>query len=128
MKIYNKRLNNLEELRKEQRALKKKLKRLQNDPAPKSKKQAQPAEVMDKLGIAINLLSDPVNFMKSTPTLLIPLAISLLKTKKVQHTLKNVAMNVGGGYLKWKALTLGLKFTRQYIAHRRQKAKEKKEA
>ncbi len=118
MKLYNKQLNSIEELRREKQKLKADLQSADkqglfslDDLLPGNSKSNSKAdnnaEGVDIAGIATNLLSSLGN--KNT---LLSVGLPLLKVAGNQlekGVVKKILKEVGLGYIKWKAIELSVK-------------------
>jgi hypothetical protein len=119
MELYHKQLNSVADLKREKLRLKKARKK-------KAKKLAR-ADEQDESPMASTLgdLMSSTGDLSSLAGLGMPLFRLALKQTQKNGFLKKVAVEVLGGYAKWKAIDLGITLTMRFI--RRQKHKADKE-
>lgn len=114
MSLYNKHLKSIDDLRKERAALRKQAKKLKKNPVrlnsliPKATGE-QPGGQL--LSMALNLISGNGSVLAAAA----PLLLGLIRKTPVTRIAKSAATGLVGGYLKWKAITLGLKLAKSII-------------
>lgn len=142
MKFYKKRLNSLEELRREKRVLNKAVKKSRNeilhplsggkDDAERKEKNAEESgDLTSKLGDIIGTATD---FVSSNPLISAFLLPAVKKYGfKAGKTVGKAGAGIGfklakellGGYLKWKAIELGIKGASKLVKAQKEKKKRK---
>lgn len=134
MKLYPKKLNSVEELRKEKRMLRKKTKEAAQDDLfsfeqPGNKKNNAQQDEGNNLADYIAAFSGIMSSRSVVDGALaaLPLILRLLPDAKVKKVLGNVAKEFAGGYLKWKGIELGYRFIKRYIVSRKKKHEEEKQ-
>ncbi|WP_276132367.1 hypothetical protein [Polluticoccus soli] len=125
MRLYPKKLNSLEELKREKQVLKYARKHSKPEgfmdmiPKPSAKEDKQ----SDILSFAGDLLTS-----RSTIDTLMTLGLPMLKLvgrKTEKSFLKTVVGEVFGGYIKWKVLQMGVRGVRLLVHMQKEKAKKK---
>jgi hypothetical protein len=141
MKFYKKRLNSLEELRREKKALNKAVKQSRNEvlhplSGGKDDTKAKTTDEGDdgiagKLG---DIMSLATGFISSNPlvsTFLLPIVqkYALKAGKSVGKAGAGIGFKIAkellGGYLKWKAIELGVKGASKLVKNQTEKKKRK---
>lgn len=114
MKLYNKQLNSVEELRLEKQKLKAEIKKADatsffsiDDIIPGTKPTTEKEAPKDIMGMATNILSSLAN--KETLLAVGMPLLSILTGGVQKAVVKKVLKEVGLGYIKWKAVELGYK-------------------
>ena len=127
MKLYPKKLNSLEELKREKQVLKYARKHSKaegldiNIPKPTRSEEKQ----SDFLSFAGDLLTS-----RSTGDMLMTVGLPLIKLigrKTEKSFLKTFVGEVFGGYVKWKILQLGVKGVRRYVKMQKVKKEEEQD-
>jgi hypothetical protein len=136
MRIYPKRLNSLEELRREKQVLKYAAKHSKPDVLPDLKLNLKPGakKVAEDAGLdspsdILSMLGDILTSRTFTDSALawgLPL-IKLVGRKTEKSFLKTFAGEVLGGYLKWKMVQMGVRGVRLFLKMQQTK-KEKEKA
>lgn len=134
MKIYPKRLNSLEELRREKQVLKYAAKHSKPDVLPEIKLKRGTKKVVEDAGLdspsdILSMLGDILTSRTFTDSALawgLPL-IKLVGRKTEKSFLKTFAGEVLGGYLKWKMVQMGVRGVRLFLKMQQTK-KEKEKA
>lgn len=127
MQLYSKKLNNLDELEREKRKLRKEVKRMDKEPMI-AKLRGQAVEVEEKDGrsssplsfltgpasvMALKLLGKYMSRKRATPVQMYEPEVHVEYKKK--NIAKTVLFEVVGGYLKWKAIELSYKGVKALI-------------
>jgi hypothetical protein len=66
-------------------------------------------------GTGISLLGNILTRQSGVAGMALPLVMGFLRTPLVKRTAGNALKGVAGGFLKWKALTLGLRLTKSLL-------------
>jgi len=123
MALYKKHLRNMDELRREQRALKKKQKQLSKEPLISLKQVTEDTEGL--AGKGMSLLGNILSKQSGIAGIALPLVLSLLRAPAVKRTAGSAAKGLAGGFLKWKALTLGLRIAKSVLSKKKKDTDEK---
>jgi len=140
MRLYPKKLRNIEDLEREKKILLRKSKQLDKEDLlslegllGKGKKKGKDKEEEDSAGSIVDLLPISNPMLKMGLKILETRILSPRKNKTKEngeppatknHPIRKVAIEIIGGYLKWKAIELSYKGIKYLI----KKRKEKKEA
>jgi hypothetical protein len=123
MSLYRKHLKNMDELRREQRAVRKKQKKLGKEPLVSV--QSIRKDSVGLAGTGLSMLGTVLAGQTGIAGVALPIVIGLLKTKVVKRTAGNALKGVAGGYLKWKALTLGLRMAKSILFKKKEDTEKK---
>lgn len=119
--FYKKKLENIDALYAEKRALKQQLSMLQNDDAQVSKKNKKSSKA---LGQKMMEAAMGKSKFASIAMQVVPMLLPSLTGKVLQYGTKKliirVAKEVGFGYLKWKVLEIGYGFITDKIKKRKE--------
>lgn len=126
MKLYPKKLNNLEDLKREKQRLKEELKSIEDKGLISKDDFFGEIGGGDIIGTATGLLKGG-SIKDAALAVGMPL-LKLAGSTLEAATIKKIAKNVVGGYAKWQAIQLAYKLVSRAVAHYKKKAKEKKQA
>ena len=123
MALYPKKLNSLEELRREKYALKFAQKQANDkDFFSVESKDAGGVANASIVGTALSLLTSPS--LLNTVITVAPSLINLTGSKKAKNTfIQRLAKEIIGGYLKWKVVQMGLRGINIFLKSRKRKEK-----
>lgn len=121
MALYPKKLNSLEELRREKYALKYARHQVEDkDFFSVESKDAGGVANASIIGTAMSLLTSPS--LLHTIVTVAPSLINLSGSKKAKSTfIQRVAKEIIGGYVKWKVIQMGLRGVNMFIKSRKSK-------
>jgi len=122
MKLYNKHLNSLDELKKEKQALKKQLDKIKATPIKLELPHFSSNNVLGKTASVITGLLTEKKKVSAAEIieLALPSVIALASTGKVKKMAKKMVIEFVGGYLKWKLLMGTIRFTQSKISRKKE--------
>jgi hypothetical protein len=122
MKLYNKHLNSLDELKTEKHALKKQLEKIKSTPIKLELSQFSGNTILGKTVSVINGVLAKKEKLSTTEIieLAIPSVIALASTGKIKRIVRKMAIEFVGGYLKWKMLYGAIRFAQSKLSRKKE--------